>query len=92
MKPNACKKKAFDFDFEAEKSLKKIKEISIEEKKPVRHYRCLKCGKIHLTSRDGDDFKRNLSKKNNESRSRQKYRIQLMANFFAKKYKWDLED
>lgn len=58
-----CKKKAFDNIDDARRRLTYIVLNSKEKIKPIRTYKCEYCGKIHLTSKSEEKYKKNVVKK-----------------------------
>ena len=89
IRSKVCDKKSF-LDEESAKA--KIKEIKAEDgdeyKRPIRTYKCNLCGNFHLTS--WSKKKKKLVEKFIQQRV-EKQRV-LEANYYAKKYGWELID
>ncbi|MFM7853814.1 MAG: hypothetical protein ACKO96_18300, partial [Flammeovirgaceae bacterium] len=76
-----CKKTAFDSKEEAVNRIKQIKKEGKRNKTPRRSYKCVKCGKFHLTSMTKEQNKKVVIL----SQEKKARRIECEAEYWIKK-------
>lgn len=84
-----CVKKSFETKAEAKTALSKIPKAPEGGKKPLRAYRCKKCGKFHLTSMTKATHRWIEHRRNPETKA--KARIERLADYWIKKKGWNKE-
>ncbi len=83
-----CAKKSYLTKEEAIKKIADIKSEDGDHKKPIRSYRCDKCGNFHLTSWS----KKTKKKIANYKIINKERRIESLAKYWIKKKGWDNEN
>lgn len=81
-----CVKRSYLTKKEAIKKIVKIQAEEGKHKKPIRSYKCEKCGNFHLTSWS----KRVKNKIDNKIKFRTINRIEREAEYWKKKKGWEL--